>query len=217
MVKAEQQDVTEAEQKNRAVTAAQSAEVVRRFTTPVRDPAARAVLVSSRSAVWDTPGAPLEREDEVSRLSDPIWDHRNGTRWTPDLVHCRLLDMGDTFNRLPRALMKGFAAVLPLSVLDDDEPRVRPDRPTPAAITLADWTFRQVMTRPEAERAICICSAFGWGVRKIGKRLGLGKSAVHDRYIAERRLLAARWQVSKQPVDVLAFNRWRAVFENATK
>jgi hypothetical protein len=215
MVKAGFPEGTEVGLANQPVPAAETAN---HWPTPVRPPGSRAVLVSSRSAVWDQPAPPLEGEDEVSRLSDPIWDHHNGTRWTPDLVHCRLLDMGDTFNRLPRVMLKGFTGLLGLVVLDDDaEPRVRPDRPSAAAISLADWTFRQVMTLPETERAICVCSAMGWGVRKIGKRVGLGKSAVHSRYIAERRSLAARWQGMKQPVDALAFARWRDVFENATK
>jgi hypothetical protein len=225
MVKVEQTTGTEAGQEKTAVPVAQ---IAHQFATPVRPAGSRAILVSSRSAVWDEPAAAVEavgRDDDLSALSDPIWDHRRGTRWTPDLVHCRLLDMADTFKRLPRVLLRGFSdglfGMIEQSV--EEAPFGRPEPPTASAITLADWTFSQLIARPPTARAICVCHAFGWSVRKIAKKLSNGgaspvsKSAVHRDYLAERRHLAATWQKNNQQVDLLAFNRWRDLFEQRNK
>lgn len=49
-------------------------------------------------------------------MRDPIWDHRDGTRWTPDLVHCRLLGVADTLQRLRGALFVATQTPTPWSV-----------------------------------------------------------------------------------------------------
>src|SRR5438128_1086417 len=83
----------------------------------------RAVLVSERRAVWTKPAAvELEPADSLAAVGDPIWDHANGTRWTPDLVHCRLLEASETVCRLPSARARGFLSLLGNISQDAEEP-----------------------------------------------------------------------------------------------
>jgi hypothetical protein len=117
-----------------------------------RQPGERAVLVSERSAVWDRPAAPVEPDRPIEAIADPIWDHADGRRWTPDLVHCRLLAVGSTIARLPSPLRRGFVSLLADVALDQGREIRRP--PTAAEISLADWTWAELLRRPDMQRPI---------------------------------------------------------------
>jgi hypothetical protein len=71
----------------------------------------QALLVSPRAAVFDHKLPPPEAVDPLAAVTDPIWDNRKGTVWTPDLVHCRLLNVGDTIARLPSPMRRGFVSL----------------------------------------------------------------------------------------------------------
>lgn len=182
-----------------------------------RQPGERAVLVSERSAVWDRAATPATPERPIEAIADPIWDHADGRRWTPDLVHCRLLAVGSTIARLPSPLRRGFVSLLADAALDHGREIRRP--PTAAEISLADWTWAELLKRPDTQRAILQAMACGASVRKVAELLArrgwnVKKSTVGSWYINERRYLAARWQEQKHPVDRESFDRWQAIFES---
>ena len=58
----------------------------------------RALLVTDRSAAW----LPWSRPQVSDSATPPVlpgeWDDKSGTRWTPDLVHCRLVETGRVLN-----------------------------------------------------------------------------------------------------------------------
>jgi hypothetical protein len=136
------------------------------------------VLVSERHAVWTRP-ATIEQKpvDELEAMSDPIWDHAQRTRWTPDLVHCRLLGMADTLCRLPGASRDRFRSLL-AQVADPDPDRalVIEEAATPAEVTAMDWTLREVIRRPHETRQILLGMAFEQGVRKIGRKVAFPRA-----------------------------------------
>jgi hypothetical protein len=178
------------------------------YSQPKRRPGDRAVLVSERSTVFDRP-AVIEAEtiDPLEGIADPIWDHRNGTVWTPDLVHCRLLDVGATIARLPSPLVRGYVTLLGDAALSDgDTPRRGP--PSAAEITLADWTWSELLRRPATQRAILMGMAFDLSLRKMAEKLKVHRRVVTRYYLGERRALAARWIALKHPVDGMAFSRF---------
>jgi hypothetical protein len=184
----------------------------------------RAVLISERHAVLARP-APIEEAeaiDPVAAIADPIWDHRNGTTWTPDLVHCRLLGMADTLGRLPGASLRRYQSLLgKVADHDPEASRVIVAPPSPTEITMADWTCREILKRPHELRQLLLGMAFEQGVRKIGRKLGISKSEVSRDYMAERRYLAGHWQGRRTEllarVDELTFGRWVGLFQNARK
>jgi hypothetical protein len=183
-----------------------------------RQPDERAVLVSERSAVWDRPAAPVEPDRPIEAIADPIWDHADGRRWTPDLVHCRLLCVGSTIARLPSPLRRGFVSLLGDVALGEQTREIRRP-PTAAEITLADWTWAELLQRPDTQRSILQAMACGASVRKLAELLErrgwkVKKSTVGSWYLNERRYLAARWQDLKHPVDRESFDRWRTIFES---
>lgn len=180
----------------------------------------RAVLVTERSAVFDrlaeVPPAPAPIED----IRDPIWDHKHGRVWTPDLVHCRLLNVGDTIARLPSPMKRGYVSLLGDILLDDGREVRRP--PTAAEISVADWTWSELIKRPATQRCLLQAMAFGASVRTVSKLLArtgtkVQKSTVANWYLSERRALAGTWQASRHLVDGSAFERWRGLFEKEAK
>jgi hypothetical protein len=186
----------------------------------VTPPAAReAVLVSERHAVWTRPAVVEQKPvDELEAVRDPIWDHAEGTRWTPDLVHCRLLGMADTLCRLPGASRDRFRSLLAqIADPDPDAALTIRDAATPAEVTAMDWTLREVIKRPHETRQVLLGMAFEQGVRKIGRKVGISKSQVSRDYMSARRRLAAEWQEQGVEVDPMTFDRWRRLFENARK
>jgi hypothetical protein len=186
------------------------------------------MLVSSRSAVWEPAAPPIVPVDTVAEISDPIWDHKGGTRWTPDLVHCRLVDTVNTYQRLPGSARLGFKTLLGAVADREPDPDYIPlTPPSPSQITLADWTWAELLRLTEKAQLIIIGMALEKGVRGVAKALlargitDITKSTVSRRYMAYRRSLAADWQgrttETAARVDDAAFNRWRELFENARK
>lgn len=184
-----------------------------------------AVQVSVRSVVFDTKAAPLLALDPAVALSDPIWNHREFSAWTPDLVHCRLLVAGEIVSRMPPVLRRGYVSQLG-NIAITEAASVRRIAPTPAEITLADWTLGEIMARRHRQQLL-LAAAFGYSMEKIAKALkaiGLDatKSTVHRWYMDERRQLAAQWQSKRETevaakVDGLTTDRWHAVFDKAKK
>ncbi len=194
----------------------------------IRGPNERVMLVSSRSAVWEPLPAPMVPVDPVAEIMDPIWDHRAGSRWTPDLVHCRFVDTLNTLQRLPGRAKFNFRTLLgQIADCEPDPDYVPLTPPTPAQITLADWTWREVIGLNDEARWIVVGMAAELGVRAIARKMlkqgiaDVTKSTVARRYIDERRRLAAHWQTRRaEPcamIDASTFNRWRSLFENARK
>jgi hypothetical protein len=175
----------------------------------------RAILVNQRATVFDhvVMAPPVEA---VEMPSDPLWDHRGLTAWTPDLVHCRLLIAGEVIRRLPSVLVGGYRSQLGgLAVTTLDSER-RSSPPTPAEISLADWTLDEIAAR--RWRQILLASAFGFSAAKIMKALAakgeqVSKRTVHRRYSDDRLQLAGRWQGLKVPVDRGTAERWEQIFE----
>lgn len=191
--------------------------VVPRFPAPPRGPDEHVVLVNQRLAVWDR-RVPLQPESApIEAITDPVWNHRGGRVWTPDLVHCRLLNVGDTIARLPSPLRRGYVSLLGDVALTETAEIRRP--PTAAEISIADWTWSELLKRPATQRAILQAMAFGASVRKVSETLArmratkVGKTTISRWYITERRALAARWIADNQLVDGESFQRWRGIFE----
>lgn len=182
----------------------------------------RAVLVSERHAVWDRPvPAPLPASP-LEAVIDPIWNHHDGRVWTPDLVHCRLINVGDTIARLPSPLRRNYVSLLgDIALSELDRAPRRP--PTPAEISIADWTWSELLKRPATQRTILQAMACGASVRSVSAmlaRLGnkkIQKSTVANWYLSERRALAADWIKARQLVDGAAFERWRGIFEKVER
>lgn len=177
-------------------------------TTPpvVRPAGARAVLVNERRTAWDVPAERVSKANEGVE-TDPVWDHANFTRWTPDLVHHRFLAMADILGRLPPSVRRDYVSMLGDEALSEMAGPMK-SRPTPAEISLMDWTLNRICERPGTQRVIIMGMSFGLGVRTIAgvlSRMGSGfltlnKNAVGRVYLAERRVLAGEWQAGERSV-----------------
>ena len=181
----------------------------------------QAVLVSLRTTVFDRPAVLSSVEvDPVDEITDPIWNHQEGRVWTPDLVHCRLVCVGDTISCLPSPFRRGFVSLLADVALDERDQKIR-RTPSPVEVTIADWTWSQLLKRPDRQRAILQAMAFGASVRSVARMLErrssekVAKTSVSRWYLAERRQLAAIWVKEKHPVDQATFDRWRGLFDRA--
>lgn len=183
-----------------------------------------ALLVSERATVFDRKAKSLQPVDPMDAVSDPIWNHKGGTVWTPDLVHCRLLVAGEVVKRLPPVLRKGYVSQLGSLAISEMSVERR-IAPTPAEISLADWTLTEVMARRHRQQLL-LAALFGLSFDKIAEALkargqDASKSSVHRWYLQERRVLAGQWQgrgvdpLAK--VDGLTFDRWQAIFDKAQK
>lgn len=179
----------------------------------------QALLVSPRAAVFDHKLPPPEAVDPLAVVTDPIWDNRRGTVWTPDLVHCRLLNVGDTIARLPSPMRRGFVSLLGDAALGDDRPIKRP--PSAAEISIADWTWSQLLKRPATQRMLLQAMAFGASAQTVaamlqrGTGMAVSRPTVSRWYVSERRQLATVWIAERQLVDGPSFERWRGLFESA--
>jgi hypothetical protein len=176
------------------------------FRPVVRPPGQRAVLVNERRAVFDAEAIKeADQPDTVSVIATAKgeWDHCGFTRWTPDLVHHRLVIVGETIARLPSGSRGDFVSLLgsaALAELSVDKPRKSP--PTPADISRAEWTWDQVAVRPATHRVILTGMMFDLGARKIAKTLGrmgsvatkLSHTAVCTWYTQECQRFARVWQ-----------------------
>lgn len=179
----------------------------------------QAILVNPRTTVFDRPMIPpTVVVDQVEDIADPIWNDQGGKVWTPDLVHCRLLNVGDTISCLPSPYRRGFVSLLADVALDERDREIR-RTPAPAEVTIADWTWSQLLKRPDRQRAILQAMAFGASVRSVARMLErrsadkVAKTSVSRWYLAERRQLAAIWVREKQAVDQATFDRWRGLFD----
>lgn len=186
------------------------------FPPVVRGPGERAVLVSERSAVWDKPSAAVVPADAAPEVTDPAWDHQGGTVWTPDLVHCRLLVVGEITLRMPGSLKRSLVSFLGNLVVSDNAVARRAPL-TPQEITLADWTWAALIKLPLVRFNILQARAFGVSYDKIteamherGRRES--KTTVKRWEMADRRRLATDWQEARHGVDALSFERWREIF-----
>lgn len=180
----------------------------------------RAILVNQRATVFDhVMMAPPVEGPELG--ADPIWDDKAGTVWTPDLVHCRLLLMAETVNRLPEVLRKRYRSQIGrIAMASESGERRSP--PGPAAISLADWTWDRLLELPERTRQMMIARAWGFSYDKIVESLGSTghrrvKSTVIEWDRDARRYLAADWQGRKHALDVATYERWGEMFANRQK
>lgn len=183
-----------------------------------------ALLVSERATVFDRKALALQPVDPMEAISDPIWNDKGGTSWTPDLVHCRLLVAGEVVKRLPPVLRKGYVSQLGNLAISEMSVERR-IAPTPAEISLADWTLTEVMARRHRQQLL-LAALFGLSFDKIADALkargqDASKSSVHRWYLAERRVLAGQWQARRvdplAKIDGLTFDRWQVIFEKAKK
>lgn len=173
------------------------------------------MLVSERATVFDRPMAPPAEVDPLQEISDPIWNHKGGRVWTPDLVHCRLLVTGEVLKRMPPVLRKGYVSQLGNLALAEMSAE-RTIAPSPAEIALADWTLWQIAARKY--RLILLASSFGYSGDKIAEAMcARGEKTsgptVQRYYLAERRYLAGRWQAAKVPIDSFSGERWARIFD----
>lgn len=176
-----------------------------------------AVLVSPRTTVFDRRAPGLEPADPLDQVSDPIWkvqDASGRLRWTPDLVHARLLITGEVFKRMPGPLRKGYVSILGAIALTEVAPSKRLAL-TPEEISIADWTLIEIAKR--AHRAVLLASAFGYSGDRIaetmqGKGMRTSGTTVQRIYLSERRIIAGLWQSNRVPVDTLSWERWETTF-----
>jgi hypothetical protein len=199
------------------------AEVVHHPWSPRTD-GKRALLVNERSTVFDVKAAALQPVDPVEGISDPIWDHKAGSRWTPDLVHCRLVVAGEVVKRLPTPIRRGYVSQLGrLAISEMSMDRRIP--PSPAEISLADWTLVEVMARRHRQQLL-LAALFGLSFDKISEALQArgqetSKTTVQRWYLSERRVLAGQWQSRRvEPmakIDGLTFDRWEGLFAKRQK
>ena len=177
-----------------------------------------ALLVSERATVFDRKAAALQA------ISDPIWNHKGGTVWTPDLVHCRLLVAGEVVKRLPPVLRKGYVSQLGNLAISEMgvERRIAP---TPAEISLADWTLTEVMARRHRQQLL-LAALFGLSFDKIADALKArgqesSKTSVQRWYLQERRVLAGQWQARRDDpiakVDEGTLTSWESLFARRKK
>jgi hypothetical protein len=194
----------------------------RTYTQLQRRPGDRAILVSERATVFDRPRADLAPVDPSTEISDPIWaaqDKAGRPRWTPDLVHCRLLVVGEIITRMPGHTRKAFVSILGNLALSEVSIAARAPL-SPAEITLADWTWQQLIEQPEDTRQLLQARAFELSFDRIAQQLRargreVSKSTIATRYTEARRTLAGTWQQLKHPVDPTSFDRWRVIFQRA--
>lgn len=214
---------TPVQQRDALQTAVPVADPVTSVAWKPRADGLRAILVSPRTTVFDRPVvAPVISTvgEQLDEIADPIWNHQEGRVWTPDLVHCRLLNVGDTISCLPSPYRRSFVSLLADVALDERDREIR-RTPSPVEVTIADWTWSQLLKRPDRQRAILQAMAFGASVRSVARMLErrsaekVAKTSVSRWYLAERRQLAAIWVREKQPVDQQAFDRWRGLFDKA--
>lgn len=179
--------------------------------------------ISERATVFDEPSPELRPVDPLDQVSDPIWDHRQFRRWTPDLVHCRLLVCGRTIFKLPQALRSGFVSQLG-NIAITEIVAGRRIGATPAEISVLDWTWPRLIRPPElvTMQRILMASAFDRSLDDIAKVLSasgikMSKATVGRWYHAEKLRMAADWQRTGHPVDEMTAETWGVLFQRATK
>lgn len=184
-----------------------------------------ALLVSERATVFDRKARVVtEPVDPAAEVRDPIFDHQSGARWSPELVHCRLLVAGEVYMRLPPVLRSGQLRSVLGSAALAAQGGERRSPPSPMEISIANWTFDRVFELPEESRQLVQARAFGHSFDSIVAALrarrgkeNARKRTVIDWYQNVRRVLAGDWQLRKHPVDTTSFERWRLLFADRPK
>jgi hypothetical protein len=183
-----------------------------------------ALLVSERATVFDRKAKALQPVDPMDAISDPIWNDKGGTAWTPDLVHCRLLVAGEVVKRLPPVLRSGYVSQLG-SLAISEMTVERRIAPTPMEISLADWTLTEIMARRHRQQML-LAALFGLSFDKIAEALRArkqdgSKTSVQRWYLEERRILAGQWQGRRNDplakIDELTADRWQTTFSRRRK
>lgn len=183
-----------------------------------------ALLVSERATVFDRKAMALQPVDPMAAISDPIWNDKGGTVWTPDLVHCRLLVAGEVVKRLPPVLRKGYVSQLGSLAISEMSVERR-IAPSPAEISLADWTLTEVMARRHRQQLL-LAALFGLSFDKIADALKArgqesSKTSVQRWYLQERRVLAGQWQARRDDpiakVDEVTRTSWESLFARRKK
>jgi hypothetical protein len=181
----------------------------------------QALLVSERTTVFDRKLPPPIETVEIA--ADPIWDDKAGTQWTPDLVHCRLLLMAETIQRLPDVLRKRYRSQMGKIAVSAGESQRRTP-PTPSQISIADWTWDRLLELPERTRQLLIARAHGFSYDKIvaafgaaGRSKGNDKKAIIAWDRDARRYIAADWQGRKHALDLGTYERWGELFAGRQK
>lgn len=162
----------------------------------------------------------------MSRPKDPgvmprleeMWDDRSGSRWTPDLVHCRLVESTAILRRLPAVTgPRGHVSILGQLSLDPPD-RLRAP-PSTAEIALCEWTMDRVGELWVTDRFIAYGFALGLSSRRIERELSrastgiagvdaLSHSQIINRYRATQETLAIDWNDKRHKVDRGSYERW---------
>jgi hypothetical protein len=190
----------------------------------VRGPEERAVLVSERSAVWDRKAVVVPPTAEVESAHALTAFGPMPTRWTPDLVHCRLVSVYGLMARLPAILSPaGVRSVLG---------RLQPEQAgrarralTNAEFERIDWTWARVHGWPEDDQVIIKGFMSGRSLREVSKELrklqargigigkGTGKDSAGKRYRTITATMADEWNRLDQLIDSDTREAWMAAAE----
>jgi hypothetical protein len=181
----------------------------------------QAILVSERSAVFDRKARLSETADTPVEVSDPRWDHKQFSVWTPDLIHCRLLVCGQTIVRLPPGMRTGFVSQASNFALSEFAASQR-IAPSAVDISVLDWTWPRLLRKDQTLQRILMASAFGNSLDVIVKVLASAgqsksKATVGRMYLAEKVRMATAWQAEDHPVDSTTVRRWLEIFDRARK
>lgn len=152
------------------------------------------------------------------------WNDASGSRWTPDLVHCRIVEACTVLKRLPPANgPRGYVSILGQLSLDPPERMSGP--PSTAEINLCEWTLDQLGDLQVTDRFIAYGFGLGLSSRQIERELGrsasfvpgvraLGKSMIINRYTVAQCALAVIWNDKGHKVDRGTYERWQAWLEH---
>lgn len=162
--------------------------------------------------------------DRANELQVPgDWDDRSGTHWTPDLVHCRLVEAGRVLRRLPFTdAPAGFGAPWARYV---PAPVAR-SAPSSWEVDMCWWTIDQLMPLELTNRVISFGFMLTLSTRKIEKLLksgefpgtvGVSKTRVADRYGKVRAQLAGRWNGATVPIDRGTFELRQSMLDRGFK
>jgi hypothetical protein len=181
-----------------------------------REQGERAVLVIERHAVWD------RRADALPVVAEPAFDlgpfGPMPAEWTPDLVHCRLLNANVLARQLPRAkaptsyrsflgeLQPQDATSLPMKALTSEEEK------------RLDATLARLQSFGSIDKAVLMgmmagCKpatiskvTFGIAAREGGS--GLKRPTIYKRYQRNLQVIAESWNKLSVPIDDGTKNCW---------
>lgn len=182
-----------------------------------------ALLVSDRSAAWLPWRRPAVRDDAQLPELPGEWDDRSGTQWTPDLVHCRLVEAGRILKRLPAPASPGRVGTVWRQLAPAES---RGPAPAKWEIDLCWWTVDQLMELKGTDRLICFGFMLSLSTRRIEALMkeaamagvvAIARSRISQRYARTRTLLAARWNGASVRVDRGSFDLRQIMLERGFK